>query len=51
VYGDVALATYRDTYDIMIMGQRRNHSIIATDTFVKLGDEWKEVASHGAETK
>lgn len=51
VYGNTAVATYKDTYDIVIMGQRRAHSIIATDTFVKMGGEWKEVASHGAETK
>ena len=51
VYGNTAVATYKDTYDIVIMGQRRAHTIIATDTFVKMGDEWKQVASHGAETK
>jgi hypothetical protein len=39
VYGNAAVATYKDTYDIMIMGQRRAHTIIATDTFVKTGDE------------
>jgi hypothetical protein len=51
VYGNTAVATYKDTYDIRIMGQRRAHTIIATDTFVRIGDEWKQVASHGAETK
>jgi hypothetical protein len=51
VYGDTAVATYKDTYDILIMGQRRAHTIIATDTFVKMGGEWKQVASHGAEAK
>jgi hypothetical protein len=51
VYGNTAVATYKDTYDILIMGQRRAHTIIATDTFVKVGDEWKQVASHGSETK
>ena len=51
VYGDTAVATYKDTYDILIMGQHRAHTIIATDTFVKIGDEWKQVASHGAEAK
>jgi hypothetical protein len=50
VYGNTAVATYKDTYDIQIMGQRRAHSIIATDTFIKTGGEWKQVASHGAET-
>jgi hypothetical protein len=51
VYGNTAVATYKDTYDILIMGQHRAHTIIATDTFVKMGDEWKQVASHGAEVK
>jgi hypothetical protein len=51
VYGNTAVATYKDTYYILIMGQRRAHTIIATDTFVKMGSEWKEVASHGSETK
>lgn len=50
-YGNTAVATYKDTYDILIMGERRAHTIIATDTFAKMGDDWKQVASHGAETK
>jgi hypothetical protein len=51
VYGDAAVATYRSTYDILILGHRRAHTIIATDTFAKVGGEWKQVASHGAETR
>jgi hypothetical protein len=51
VYGNAAVATYKDTYDILIMGQHRAHTIIATDTFVKMGSEWKQVASHGSEAK
>jgi hypothetical protein len=51
VYGNTAVATYKDTYDILIMGQHRAHTIIATDTFVKMDGEWKQVASHGSETK
>jgi ketosteroid isomerase-like protein len=51
VYGDTAVATYKDTYDILILGQHRAHTIIATDTFVKIGGEWKQVASHGSEMK
>ena len=49
VYGNTAVATYKDTYDIVIMGEHRAHTIIATDTFIEVGDEWKQVASHGAE--
>ena len=48
VYGNTAVATYTDTYDIQLKGEHRAHSIIVTDTFVKMGGEWKQVASHGA---
>ncbi len=51
VYGNTAVTTYRDTYDLMIKGEHRDHTIIATDTFVKMGGEWKQVASHGSEAK
>jgi ketosteroid isomerase-like protein len=51
VYGSTAVAIYRDTYNIQIKGEHRAHSIIATDTFVKMGSEWKQVASHGSESK
>ena len=51
VYSNPAVATYKDTYDILIKGEYRAHTIIATDTFVMIGGEWKEVASHGSETK
>ena len=51
VYGNTAVATYKDTYDIQIMGEHRAHTIIATDTFVKIDGEWKQIASHGSEAK
>ena len=51
VYGDTAVATYKDTYDLLIKGEHRAHTIIATDTFVKMDGEWKQVASHGSEAK
>jgi hypothetical protein len=51
VYGNTAVASYKDTYDILIKGERRAHTIIATDTFVSMGGEWKQVASHGSEVK
>jgi len=44
VYGDTAVATYKDTYDLLIKGEHRAHTIIATDTFVKMDGEWKQVA-------
>jgi hypothetical protein len=51
VYGYTAVATYKDTYDLVIKGEHRAHSIIVTDTFVKMGNEWKQVASNGTESK
>jgi hypothetical protein len=51
VYCDTAVATYKDTYDLLIKGEHRAHTIIATDTFVKMDGEWKQVASHGSEAK
>src|SRR6202030_3389371 len=49
VYGNTAVATYKDTYDILFKGEQRAHTIIGTDTFVKMGNAWKQVASHGSE--
>jgi hypothetical protein len=37
--------------DIQFKGEHRAHTIIATDTFVKMGSAWKQVASHGSEAK
>jgi hypothetical protein len=51
VYGNTAVATYKDTYDLLIKGERRAHSIIVTDTFIRTDGEWKQIASHGSETK
>ena len=48
VYGNTAVAIYKDTYDILFKGEHRAHTIIGTDTFVNMGGEWKQVASHGA---
>jgi hypothetical protein len=50
-YGNTAVATYKDTYDMVIKGEHRAHTVIATDTFVKMDGEWKQVASHGSEAK
>ena len=51
VYGNTAVATYKDTYDILIRGEHRAQTVIATDPFVKMGSAWKQVASHGSEAK
>jgi len=51
VYDNAAVATYKDTYDSMIKGEHRARSVIGTDTFVKMGGEWKQVASHASQAK
>ena len=51
VYGDTAVATYKDTYDSLFKGEHRARTIIATDTFVRMGGEWKLVASHSSVAK
>jgi Domain of unknown function (DUF4440) len=48
VYGSTAVATYKDTYDAMFEGKHRARAVIATDTFVKMGTDWKQVASHAS---
>ena len=51
VYGSTAVATYRDTFDGVFNGEHRGGTAISTDTFVKIGGEWKEVASHSCLVK
>lgn len=51
VYGDTAVATYKDTYDAMFKGEHRARTTISTDTFVKMGGEWKLAASHSCVAK
>jgi Tfp pilus assembly major pilin PilA len=51
VYGSTAVATYRDTYDAMILGEHRARTILTTDVFVKMGADWKQVSSHSTQTK
>jgi hypothetical protein len=51
VYGNTAVATYKDTYDELFKGEHEARTVIATDTFVKMGNEWKLVATHVSQTK
>jgi len=48
VYGDTAIATYKDSYDAMIRGEHRVKTVLSTDTFVRQHGVWKEVASHSS---
>jgi ketosteroid isomerase-like protein len=49
VHGDVAIATYKSTYDSLIKGQQYARTILSTDTFLRLNGAWKEVASHSSQ--
>jgi ketosteroid isomerase-like protein len=51
VYGNTAIATYKDTYDALMMGEHRATTVISTDTFVKTNGMWKMVASHASVAK
>ena len=51
VYGNTAIATYKDTYDGLVRGQHRARSVISTDVWVKMGSDWKQVVSQGTTTK
>ena len=50
-YGDTAIATYKVTYDGMTKGEHISNTIIGTDAWVKIGGQWKLVATHGSKTK
>lgn len=47
-YGDTAIATYTEMYDALISGKRVSKTIITTDTFVRMGGQWKLVAAHSS---
>jgi len=49
IYGNTAIATYKNTYDTMYHGERRARTILSTDTFVRQDGTWKQVASHSSE--
>ena len=50
-YGTTAVATYKDSYDAMVLGEHRTRTVLSTDTFVKMGGVWKQVASHSSQAK
>jgi hypothetical protein len=50
-YGNAAVATYKDTYDALFKGEHRARTVIGTDTYAKIGGEWKQVASHASQAK
>ena len=48
VYGDTAVANYTETYDALTSGKRVAKTIITTDTFVRVGGQWKVAAAHSS---
>jgi Domain of unknown function (DUF4440) len=50
-YGTTAVATYKDSYDAMVLGEHRTRTVLSTDTFVKMGGVWTQVASHSSQAK
>jgi ketosteroid isomerase-like protein len=49
VYGDVAIATYKSTYDALIKGQHYVRTVISTDTLLRQNGAWKQIAGHGSQ--
>jgi ketosteroid isomerase-like protein len=45
-HGDVAIATYNETYDALIQGQKYARTVICTETYHRMGGAWKSIASH-----
>jgi ketosteroid isomerase-like protein len=49
--GNVAVATYKTTYDAIIHGQHQSRTVITTDVFQNQNGTWKEVASHSSQAQ
>jgi ketosteroid isomerase-like protein len=49
VYGDVAIANYKVTYDALIKGQHYARTVISTDTFLRQNGAWKLIATHSSQ--
>ena len=49
--GSTALARYRMAYDDMYNGEHRARTVLCTDTWVKQGADWKQLAAHCSQTK
>jgi len=48
VDGDVAVATYKTTYDSMIHGKHFARTVISTDVFRKQNGVWKQITNHSS---
>jgi hypothetical protein len=45
------VATYKDSYDAMVLGEHRRRTVLSTDTFAKMDGVWKQFASHSSQMK
>jgi hypothetical protein len=50
-YGNAGIARYRMSYDDMHNGEHRARTVLCTDTWVKQGSAWQQMASHCSQTK
>jgi len=48
VYGDTAIATYTNKYDLLQNGTKRAATILSTDTFAKQDGKWMQVSGHSS---
>jgi len=46
VYGDTAIARFRQTYAGLVQGTNQSRTIICTQTWQKQGNAWKGLATH-----
>ena len=48
VYGDTAVATYTNKYDLVQNGTKRAATVLSTDTFAKQNGKWMQVCGHSS---
>jgi hypothetical protein len=48
VYGDTAIATYTNKYDLVQNGTKRAATVLSTDTFAKQNGKWMQVSGHSS---
>jgi len=49
VHGDLAIATYKSTYDSLIKAQHYARTVLSTDTFLRENGAWKQLAGHSSQ--
>lgn len=47
-YGDTAIATYTNQYDMLLNGRTRAATVMTTDTFAKQNGKWMQVSGHSS---